>query len=720
MKKEIALIGNPNSGKTSLFNQLTGSNQRVGNWPGVTVEKKSGWLKQDKEILLQDLPGIYSLSPYSPDETVARHYLLQDQPDMILNVLDATNLERNLYLTLQLVELGLPMVIALNMNDQLVAAGKSIQIDHLSHLLGQPVVAISALKKTGLTQLVKVLRQPISAQSSLFFPEYDPQLEAAVAQVQEVLPDSLPERHKRFYALRCLEGDALVMDQLDLPEEAVTIIQEIASILEKIYQDEIDAILINQRYQAIERMATAVQSQGETIAALSDRIDQVVTNRWLGLPIFALVMWLVYFFSIQTIGTMGTDWVNDILFGELIPNWIQAGLTTWGIEEWLQALVLEGIVAGCGAILGFVPQIFVLFFCLGLLEDIGYMSRVAFVTDRLFRRFGLSGKSFIPMLISTGCGVPGVMASRTIENEADRKITIMTATFMPCSAKLPIISLVAGAFFPNNPWIAPSAYFLGMGAIILSGIGLKKTKQLSGQASPFIMELPNYHLPVLLNTIRYASSKAWSFIKRAGSIIFVTNLFIWFTSSYNWSLESVETEASILASLGNLLAPLFSPLGFGNWRASIAALTGLLAKETVISTFGVLYRLGETSESNPDLWTNLQADYTALSAYSFLVFNLLCAPCFAAIGAIHREMGQAKWTWIAIGYQTGLAYLISFVIFQFGLVLLYREPLSLSSYLALAILVLLLFFLFRRPQERVPYLTVHSMPKGDASCRHSS
>ncbi|HEL2057870.1 TPA: ferrous iron transport protein B [Streptococcus suis] len=720
MKKEIALIGNPNSGKTSLFNQLTGSNQRVGNWPGVTVEKKSGWLKQDKEILLQDLPGIYSLSPYSPDETVARHYLLQDQPDMILNVLDATNLERNLYLTLQLVELGLPMVIALNMNDQLVAAGKSIQIDHLSHLLGHPVVAISALKKTGLTQLVKALRQPISAQSSLFFPEYDPQLEAAVVQVQEVLPDSLSERHKRFYALRCLEGDALVMDQLDLPEEAVSIIQEIASILEKIYQDEIDAILINQRYQAIERMATAVQSQGETIAALSDRIDQVVTNRWLGLPIFALVMWLVYFFSIQTIGTMGTDWVNDILFGELIPNWIQAGLTTWGIEEWLQALVLEGIVAGCGAILGFVPQIFVLFFCLGLLEDIGYMSRVAFVMDRLFRRFGLSGKSFIPMLISTGCGVPGIMASRTIENEADRKITIMTATFMPCSAKLPIISLVAGAFFPNNPWIAPSAYFLGMGAIIFSGIGLKKTKQLSGQASPFIMELPNYHLPVLRNTVRYASSKAWSFIKRAGSIIFVTNLFIWFTSSYNWSIESVETEASILASLGNLIAPLFAPLGFGNWRASIAALTGLLAKETVISTFGVLYRLGETSESNPDLWTNLQADYTALSAYSFLVFNLLCAPCFAAIGAIHREMGQAKWTWIAIGYQTGLAYLISFVIFQFGQVLLYREPLSLSSYLALAILALLLFFLFRRPQERVPYLTVHSMPKGDASCRHSS
>ncbi|MBM7315311.1 ferrous iron transport protein B [Streptococcus suis] len=720
MKKEIALIGNPNSGKTSLFNQLTGSNQRVGNWPGVTVEKKSGWLKQDKEILLQDLPGIYSLSPYSPDETVARHYLLQDQPDMILNVLDATNLERNLYLTLQLVELGLPMVIALNMNDQLVAAGKSIQIDHLSHLLGHPVVAISALKKTGLTQLVKALRQPLSAQSSLFFPEYDPQLEAAVVQVQEVLPDSLSERHKRFYALRCLEGDALVMDQLDLPEEAVTIIQEIASILEKIYQDEIDAILINQRYQAIERMATAVQSQGETIVALSDRIDRVVTNRWLGLPIFALVMWLVYFFSIQTIGTMGTDWVNDILFGELVPNWVQAGLTTWGIEEWLQALVLDGIVAGCGAILGFVPQIFVLFFCLGLLEDIGYMSRVAFVMDRLFRRFGLSGKSFIPMLISTGCGVPGVMASRTIENEADRKITIMTATFMPCSAKLPIISLVAGAFFPNNPWIAPSAYFLGMGAIILSGIGLKKTKQLSGQASPFIMELPNYHLPVLLNTVRYASSKAWSFIKRAGSIIFVTNLFIWFTSSYNWSLESVETEASILASLGNLLAPLFSPLGFGNWRASIAALTGLLAKETVISTFGVLYRLGETSESNPDLWTNLQSDYTALSAYSFLVFNLLCAPCFAAIGAIHREMGQAKWTWIAIGYQTGLAYLISFVIFQFGQVLLYQEPLRLSSYLALAILAFLLFFLFRRPQEQIPHLTVHSMPKGDASCRHSS
>ncbi|MEG3302013.1 ferrous iron transport protein B [Streptococcus suis] len=713
MTKHIALAGNPNSGKTTLFNLLTGTNQRVGNWPGVTVERKSGTIKKRKHLLIQDLPGIYSLSPYTPEERVARDYLIADQSAAILNVLDATNLERNLYLTLQLLEMGLPIVIALNMTDALKSQGRSINSDQLSYQLGVPVQPISALKKLGISQLLHEVEKITNQQAEPIYPQYDKQFEAGLAQVIDLLSDSIPNHQKRFYAIKLLEQDQVILDQLQLNAQDMLDLTEIIAILEKIYADDMEAIIVNQRYQFIEKITELVTKDSDKAFNLSDNIDRLVTNRFLALPIFAAVMWLTYFLSIQTVGTMGTDWVNDVLFGELVPGLIQENLNRFEIAGWLQSLVLDGIIAGCGAILGFVPQIFVLFVCLGILEDIGYMSRVAFVMDRIFRRFGLSGKSFIPMLISTGCGVPGVMASRTIENEQDRKITIMTATFMPCSAKLPIISLVAGAFFPDNPWIAPSAYFVGMAAIVLSGMALKKTKQLGGVASPFIMELPSYHLPKLSTVLRYAFDKALSFIKRAGTIIFVTNIIIWFSSSYNWSLQMVETDESILASIGRSFSLLFAPLGFGNWRATVAAITGLLAKETVIATFGILYKLGETTEENPELWGLLQQDYTALSAYSFLVFNLLCAPCFAAIGAIHREMGEAKWTWIAIGFQTGLAYASSLAIYQIGLVLIYGQLPTVWTFIAIFLIITAIYSLVKKPANTLPIVTLKTLEKGE-------
>lgn len=609
--------------------------------------------------------------------------------------------------------MGLPIVIALNMTDALKSQGRSINSDQLSYQLGVPVQPISALKKLGISQLLHEVEKITNQQAEPIYPQYDKQFEAGLAQVIDLLSDSIPNHQKRFYAIKLLEQDQVILDQLQLNAQDMLDLTEIIAILEKIYADDMEAIIVNQRYQFIEKITELVTKDSDKAFNLSDNIDRLVTNRFLALPIFAAVMWLTYFLSIQTVGTMGTDWVNDVLFGELVPGLIQANLDRFEIAGWLQSLVLDGIIAGCGAILGFVPQIFVLFVCLGILEDIGYMSRVAFVMDRIFRRFGLSGKSFIPMLISTGCGVPGVMASRTIENEQDRKITIMTATFMPCSAKLPIISLVAGAFFPDNPWIAPSAYFVGMAAIVLSGMALKKTKQLGGVASPFIMELPSYHLPKLSTVLRYAFDKALSFIKRAGTIIFVTNIIIWFSSSYNWSLQMVETDESILASIGHSFSLLFAPLGFGNWRATVAAITGLLAKETVIATFGILYKLGETTEENPELWGLLQQDYTALSAYSFLVFNLLCAPCFAAIGAIHREMGEAKWTWIAIGFQTGLAYASSLVIYQVGLVLIYGQLPTVWTFIAIFLIITAIYSLVKKPANTLPIVTLKTLEKGE-------
>lgn len=708
---EIALAGNPNSGKTTLFNALTGSNQHVGNWPGVTVEKKSGWLKQKKEVLLQDLPGIYSLSPYTAEEVVSRSYLLSSKAQVLINVVDGTNLERNLYLTLQLIELGVPVVIALNMQDVLEKKGKQIDKDKLAYQLGVPVVSISALKRSGLDNLIQTSLKQVGQEMELAT-IYGDQFEAALSEIIKILGDQVPHHQARFYAIKLFEGDAEIAEQLSLSQDQLAEIQDVIRITESLYTEDAESIVVNERYGFIE---TAVQMASQTAEAgfsWSDQIDRLVTHRILALPIFALVMWVVYFLSIQTVGTMGTDWVNDVLFGEWVPAWLTSLLESLQVAGWLQSLILDGIVAGCGAVLGFVPQIFVLFLCLGILEDIGYMSRIAFVMDRIFRRFGLSGKSFIPMLISTGCGVPGVMASRTIENEQDRRITIMTTTFMPCSAKLPIISLIAGAFFPGASWVAPSAYFLGMAAIVLSGIALKKTKALSGMTAPFIMELPSYHLPQASTILRYAGQKALSFIKRAGTIIFLTNLVIWFTSSYNFALQSVETEDSILASLGRVLALVFAPLGFGNWRATVAAITGLVAKETVISTFGILYKVADATEGSQDLWSNLQSHYTALSAYSFLAFNLLCAPCFAAIGAIHREMGDAKWTWLAIGYQTGLAYCVSLVLYQLGQVLLYQQAVTVWTGVALALVVAGLYFLVRKPRkDQLPVIKLEHLAR---------
>lgn len=708
---EIALAGNPNSGKTTLFNALTGSNQHVGNWPGVTVEKKSGWLKQKKEVLLQDLPGIYSLSPYTAEEVVSRSYLLSGKAQVLINVVDGTNLERNLYLTLQLIELGVPVVVALNMQDVLEKKGKQIDKDKLAYQLGVPVVSISALKRSGLDHLIQTSLKQVGHEVEL--PTiYGDQFEAALSEIIKILGDQIPSHQARFYAIKLFEGDAEVADQLSLSQEQLAEIKDVIRITESLYTEDAESIVVNERYGFIETAVQMASQTAETGFSWSDQIDRLVTHRILALPIFALVMWVVYFLSIQTVGTMGTDWVNDVLFGEWVPAWLTSLLEYLQVASWLQSLILDGIVAGCGAVLGFVPQIFVLFLCLGILEDIGYMSRIAFVMDRIFRRFGLSGKSFIPMLISTGCGVPGVMASRTIENEQDRRITIMTTTFMPCSAKLPIISLIAGAFFPGASWVAPSAYFLGMAAIVLSGIALKKTKALSGMTAPFIMELPSYHLPQASTILRYAGQKALSFIKRAGTIIFLTNLVIWFTSSYNFFLQSVETEDSILASLGRVLALVFAPLGFGNWRATVVAITGLVAKETVISTFGILYKVVDATEGSQDLWSNLQSHYTALSAYSFLAFNLLCAPCFAAIGAIHREMGAAKWTWLAIGYQTGLAYCVSLVLYQLGQVLLYHQAVTVWTGVALALVVAGLYFLLRKPsKEQLPVIKLEHLAR---------
>lgn len=692
---EVALIGNPNSGKTSLFNLMTGHNQRVGNWPGVTVERKSGLVKKHKDIEIQDLPGIYSMSPYSPEEKVARDYLLSKKADSILNVVDATNLERNLYLTTQLIETGIPVTLALNMSDVLEAQGKTINIDKLSYHLGVPVVATSALKQTGVDKVVKkAAHTTIASVGDIAFPIYDDKLEAAISQILDVLGNSVPQRSARFYAIKLFEHDALVEAELDLSAFQRKEIKDIIRITEEVFTEDAESIVINERYAFIERVCKMAQSQTKDFAlTLSDKIDKIVTNRILALPIFAVVMYLVYYFSLQ--GKMWTDWASDVLFGKYVPDLMTSGLTYLHVQDWLKSLIVDGVVAGIGTVLGFLPQIFVLFICLGVLEDIGYMSRIAFVMDRIFRRFGLSGKSFIPMLISTGCGVPAVMSSRTIENERDRRITIMTATFMPCSAKLEIIALIAGAFFPHNPLVAPSTYFIGMAAIILSGIALKKTSFLGGLTSPFIMELPSYHWPKAMSVLRYAFGKAMSFVKRAGTIIFSLTVLIWFMSNYNFMLQTVDTEVSILATLGKGFSWIFAPLGFGNWKATVAALTGLAAKETVVATFGILYH----NSSEAGLATALQADYSALAAYSFLIFNLLCAPCFAAIGAIKREMANLRWTVGAIGFQTGLAYCVSLILYQFGQVLLYGKPITPWTLVAVLLLVTMIYFVVRKPRQ---------------------
>lgn len=705
----IALAGNPNSGKTSTFNVLTGTNQFVGNWPGVTVERKEGKYKKQQDVIIDDLPGIYSLSPYSPEEVVARDYLLSDIPDAILNIVDGTNLERNLYLTTQLIETGIPVVVAVNMMDLIKKDGKQINLEKLSYALGVPVIGISALKNWGID---KAVEQAIDlakkgAPEEVNYPHYDKRVEAALSEITAILGNTVLEKYSRWYSVKLFERDMRAQDQLSLSSIQQKEIEETIKITEKIFGDDAETIIINERYEFITNLrALCIIDKDEFKLSVSDKIDRVVTNRFLALPIFAFVMWLVYYISIQTIGVMGTDWVNDVLFGEAVPNFVGNALASWNVADWMQSLILDGIIAGVGAVLGFLPQLMVLFFCLALLEDCGYMARIAFVMDRIFRKFGLSGKSFIPMLIATGCGVPGVMASRTIENEKDRRMTAMLTTFMPCSAKLPIIALVAGAFFPNSSWVAPSAYFIGMGAIVLSGIALKKTKLFAGDPAPFIMELPLYHMPRIGNTLRYTYDHSKAFVKRAGTIIFVSSIIIWFISSYNFSLQSVEENDSILAFLGGLIAPLFAPLGWGDWRGAVAAITGLVAKENVIGTFGILYRHAEVAEDGVEIWQALRAAYTPVAGYSFLVFNLLCAPCFAAMGAIHREMGDTKWTLRAIAYQCGLAYVVSFIIYQIGHVIFEGGNIGFGLVLAIALIFVMLYFLVRKPAKRTPTVTI--------------
>lgn len=706
--KTIALAGNPNSGKTTLFNALTGSRQHTGNWPGVTVEKKEGRLKNHEDILIQDLPGIYSLSPYTLEEVVSRAYLVKEQPDMVLDIVDGTNIERNLYLTTQLLELNLPVVLAVNMADMVRASGNTLDLKKLSAVLGCPVISISALKKEGLDELTAELAKP---QPTGHRPDsFEPQVVQALEEIQKLLADKVPPQSLYWYAVKAFERDERVLEELHLDPEQTRRLEAIVTKVEKEYDDDAESILTTQRYDYIERILAGCFTKKATASSLtlSDKIDRVVTNRWLALPVFVLIMWGIYTIAmgqtVASIGTMGTDWVNDVLFGEWIPNGVETLLTTLGVGEVLSSLIQEGIVAGVGGVLGFVPQILVLFFLLSILEDCGYMSRVAFIMDRLFRRFGLSGKSFIPLLVATGCGVPGIMASRTIEQDRDRKLTIMTTGFIPCSAKMPIIGLFAGAVFGQNAWVATSAFVIGIGAVVVSGIILKKFKVFAGEPAPFVMELPAYHWPTLTNLLASTWERGWSFIKRAGTLILASSIVLWFLQSFgivNGSLSLVEdNNVSLLADLGRMLAWIFVPLGWAGdmaWKATVATFTGLIAKEEVVNTFGVLYAgLGEVSEEGTEIWAAVAADFSAVTAWSFLIFNLLCAPCFAAMGAIKREMNNWKWTLASIGYMCGFAYVVSLIVYQIGGLFTGEVTFSVFSVVAFALLGLLLVLLFRK------------------------
>ena len=677
----IALAGNPNCGKTTLFNALTGSNQFVGNWPGVTVEKKEGKLKGHKDVTITDLPGIYSLSPYTLEEVVARNYLINERPDAILNIVDGTNIERNLYLSTQLMELGIPVIMAVNMMDIVEKNGDKIHIDKLAKSLGCEVVEISALKGTGVQKAAeKAVVIAEKKNRNIPVHKFASEVEAVLESIEEKLSGIVPEEQKRFFAIKLLERDDKISEQVsNLPDVSA----EIAKIEEEM-DDDTESIITNERYVYISSIIDHCFTRGKKDkVTTSDKIDRIVTNRFLALPIFAVIMFIVYYVSVTTVGTWATDWANDGVFGDGwslfglvdvpgVPVVIGNLLDAVNCAPWLEGLILDGIVAGVGAVLGFVPQMLVLFIFLAFLESCGYMARVAFIMDRIFRKFGLSGKSFIPMLIGTGCGVPGVMASRTIENDRDRKMTIMTTTFIPCGAKLPIIALIAGALFGGASWVAPSAYFVGIAAIIYSGIILKKTKMFSGEPAPFVMELPAYHMPTVSNVLRSMWERGWSFIKKAGTVILLSTIVVWFTSYFGWvdgqfrMLEDLELDHSILARVGSAVAWIFAPLGWGNWKSAVAAITGLVAKENVVGTFGILYGFSEVAEDGTEIWGSLAGSMTAVAAYSFLIFNLLCAPCFAAMGAIKREMNNAKWFWFAIGYQTLLAYVVSLCVYQIG------------------------------------------------------
>ena len=715
MDIKIALAGNPNCGKTTLFNALTGSSQYVGNWPGVTVEKKEGRLKGRKDVVIQDLPGIYSLSPYTLEEVVSRSYLVNEKPDAILNIVDGTNIERNLYLTTQLIELGLPVVVAVNMIDLVRKNGDTISLNKLGEALGCEVVEMSALKgEGGMAAAEKAVALAQRKQTGELPHVFTGSVEHALAHIEESIQGKVSAGYLRWYAIKVFERDQKVMEELGLDPGLKAHLEEHIADCEKELDDDAESIITNQRYSYINSVVTkAVKKKAaKGSLSISDKIDQIVTNRILALPIFAAVMFCIYAIAMGTsiadggvgIGTFGTDWANDTLFGEIVPNFFDSVLTSLGVSGWLYGLILDGIVAGVGAVLGFVPQMLVLFLLLAILEDVGYMARVAFIMDRIFRRFGLSGKSFIPMLVATGCGVPGIMASRTIEQDRDRKMTIMTTGFIPCGAKMPIIGLFAGAVFGGSALVAVSALFIGIAAVVISGIMLKKFKAFAGEPAPFVMELPAYHAPSASNVLRATWERGWSFIKRAGTVILLSTIVLWFLQGYGFTdgvFGPVEdNNTSLLAAIGNAIAWIFYPLGWTGdmvWKATVASFTGLIAKENVVGTMATLYHFaGEVSENGEEIWALVGADFGAITAYSFMIFNLLCAPCFAAMGAIKREMNNAKWTAFAIGYMCVFAYVISLIVYQLGGLITGAASFSLWTVAALALLAGILYLLFRK------------------------
>ena len=712
MSVKIALAGNPNSGKTTLFNALTGSNQFVGNWPGVTVEKKEGKLKGHKDVIIMDLPGIYSLSPYTLEEVVARNYLIGERPDAIINIVGGTNIERNLYLSTQIMELGIPVVMAVNMMDILEKTGDKIYVDKLSRKLGCEVVEISALKGTGIQKAAEkavALAQKKAVANPVH--TFSQEAEEIITAVEDKLGNSVPEEQKRFFAIKLLEKDDKIQSRMKTVPDVSAEIQ----MLEKAFDDDTESIITNERYVYISSIiGECVTKSSKEKLTTSDKIDRIVTNRWLALPIFALVMFVVYYVSVTTVGDWLTGWTNDTLFGEWIVPGAQSFFEGIGCADWLTGLIVDGIISGVGAVLGFVPQMLVLFLFLAFLESCGYMARVAFIMDRIFRKFGLSGKSFIPMLIGSGCGVPGIMASRTIENDRDRKMTIMTTTFVPCGAKLPIIALIAGAFFDNAGWVSWSAYFVGVAAIVCSGIILKKTKMFAGDPAPFVMELPAYHWPTVSNVLRSMWERGWSFIKKAGTIILLSTIVLWFLMSFGWTeggfgmLEAEQLNESILARIGSAIAWIFALLGWTQagegWKMAVAAVTGLIAKENVVATFGLLFGFAEVAEDGAEIWGNLASVMTPVASYGFLVFNLLCAPCFAAMGAIKREMNNAKWFWFAIGYQCGLAYVVSLCIYQIG-TLITTGTFGIGTAVAILLIIGILYLLFRPYKESKTFKT---------------
>ena len=707
---KIALAGNPNCGKTTMFNALTGASQYVGNWPGVTVEKKEGKLKGQKDIVIMDLPGIYSLSPYTLEEVITRNYLVDEKPEAILNLIDATNIERNLYLTTQLLEIGTPVAIALNMMDLANKNGDKIDVKKLSETLGCPIVETSALKGSGVSEAAKkaidVTKNNAAAPPCAYF---SAPVEAVITEIGNIISSFVSPIHIRWYAIKLFERDEKILAKLALSAQTVAKIDVLIKECEEALDDDSESIITNERYTYVTKVVTSCVRKKSQALTTSDKIDRIVTNRILALPIFGLVMWFIYYVAVSSLGAIVTDWTNETLFAEMIQPMVGEWLESVAAAEWLSGLIVDGIIGGVGAVLGFVPQMMILFFLLSILEDCGYMARVAFIMDRIFRKFGLSGKSFIPMLVSSGCGVPGIMASRTIENEKDRKMTIMVTTFIPCGAKLPIIALIGGALFPDQSWVGPSMYFLGVGMVILSGIILKKTRLFIGDPAPFVMELPQYHLPGIKGVLIHMWERSKAFIIKAGTVIFVACGAIWFLSSFGFAdgaFGMVEADESILAFLGGIFAPLFAPLGFGTWQATVATISGLVAKENVVGTFGVLFGLGEVAEDDPALLSSIGTMLTTVSAMSFMVFNLLCAPCFAAIGAIKREMGGWKWTLIAVGYQTGLAYVVALIVQQLGSLILLGASFGIGTAVAILLVCGFLWLLIRpapKPQQsRIP------------------